>query len=102
MNERNCGRLGKHTVSSCAERAAAFVVEYAVARAVCIAPDGTVTVEAPDHVIDNELVGVYTAERGHFELWRQISIDLDETVRERRIAGGTHYKHRAAVTRKVA
>ena len=102
MNERNCGRLGKHTVTSCADRAAEVITEYSIPRAVCLAPDGNVTVEAPDDAILDEMVGVYTPDTGRMLLWRRIQEDLDFAVIQRRIKGGTNHKHRAAVTRKAA
>lgn len=93
MNERKCGRLGKLVISECADRAAAFITEYVTPRAVCLAPDGNVTVESPEHVILCDLVGVYRP-LGRIDLWRMISDDLAVAVRERKIAGGTGHKHR--------
>lgn len=102
MNERPCGRLGQHAISHCADRAAHIIGEYTIPRAVCLAPDGQVTVENPDHAIDDEIVGVYRFEGSVFALWRQVSDDLLVSQAERRIKGGTNHRHRVPPARRVA
>lgn len=102
MNERPCGRIGMHTISQCADKAANIISEYKIARAVCLSPDGFVTVEAPSHVLDDELVGVYTAGDSLFGLWRQLSDDLLASARERKISGGTHHRHRVPPAKRAA
>jgi hypothetical protein len=94
MNERPCGRIGIHTISQCADKAARIISEYKIPRAVCLSPDGFVTVENPAHVIDEELVGVYTAGDSLFGLWRQLSDDLLASARERKVTGGRNQMHR--------
>ncbi len=102
MTEQVVGRIGKHTLSYCADRAAESIMEFQSPRAVCLDPDGIVTVEFPGAVILDEVVGVYTQELGRFALWRLIEEDLRESVRLRRIEGGTYHRHRVAPGRKAA
>lgn len=94
MNERPCGRLGQHTISHCADKAAHIIGEYSIPRAVCLSPEGQVTVENPEHAIPEELVGVYSTGGSHFELWRWISDDLLEAKTQRGVTGGTNHRHR--------
>ena len=102
MSDRQCGRLGKHTTQTCAGRAANAIMSFESARAVCLAPDGTVTVEYPGNAPDDELVGVYTRDGGSNELAGRIVEDLDDAARRRRIRGGTHHRHRVKPTRRLS
>ncbi|NID14330.1 hypothetical protein [Luteibacter yeojuensis] len=102
MTEQVVGRIGKNTLSYCADRAAEAIMEFKTPRAVCLDPDGLVTVEFPAGAIPDEMVGVYTQELGRFALWRQIEDDLRECVRLRRIEGGAYQRHRVAPGRKAA
>ena len=99
MSERHCGRLGKHTTATCASRAAAAILTFESARAVCVGPDGMVTVEYPGTAPDDELVGIYT--RDGDDLAERIEEDLEDAVKRRRIRGGTHHRHRVKPTRRL-
>jgi hypothetical protein len=102
MSETTCGRVGKNTLSYCADRAADAIVSAAKTLAVCLAPDGIVTVEPVAGAIEDEIVGVYTADAGKFALWGLIEGDLRESQRTRRVSGGTYHRHRVAPGSKAA
>lgn len=102
MTESTCGRIGRNTLSYCADRAAAAIMAAGKARAVCLDPDGLVTAEPIAGAIEDEIVGVYTPDVGQFALWRQIEVDLRESVRLRKIDGGSYHRHRVAPGRKAA
>ena len=100
-NETQCGRIGFATVSDCAERAAGIVCHVKTPQAVCLSPDGFVTVEAVAHAIPDDIVGVYTA-RSSVELWLQISGDLFVSMQERGIRGSRANRHRVMGERRAA
>ena len=85
--EIRCGKLGRNAVDECAERAARAISERGSdkATAVCVGPDGLVTVEATAYAIEEDIVGVYDRRPGWIELWRVIKGDLLCVARERRI-----------------
>ena len=99
--EHPCGRIGFATVSDCAERAAGIVCHVKTPQAVCLSPDGFVTVEAIEHAIPDDIVGVYTA-RSSVELWLQITDDLFVSMQERGITGGRGHRHRVMGERRAA
>jgi phosphoribosylpyrophosphate synthetase len=84
--EVRCGRLGKNTPDACAEKAARTISERGTDKptAVCVAPDGVVTVEALAHALDDDLVGVYDRRPGYLGLWRILSGDLMEVAKKMR------------------
>jgi len=92
MAEYKCGRLGMHTLSHCADRAAHIIAELLTPHAVCIAPDGHVTVESTEQAIPCEIVGVYDRTFGVFKLWGMIEDDLRCAATERHIIGGTRQR----------
>ena len=100
-NETQCGRIGFATVSDCAERAAGIVCHVKTPQAVCLSPDGFVTVEAVEHAIPDDMVGVYTA-RSSVELWLQISGDMAVAMHERGITGGRGHRQRVIGQRRAA
>lgn len=102
MNEIKCGRLGMHTISDCADRAAIVIAESSKPRAVCLSPDGHVTVESPGGVVEEDLVGVYAPRPGRFALWQLISEDLLATKVERNIVGGKNHRHRVKKSQRHA
>jgi hypothetical protein len=102
MTEHACGRIGLVTVSAAADRAAERIAEAASPRAVCLAPDGSVTVERADYAIPDELVGVYRPREGRFKLWGMIEADLMEAMKERRITGGCNQRYRVESKRGTA
>lgn len=102
MTEHACGRIGLITVSAAADRAAECIAEAPTSRAVCLGPDGSVTVEWADHAIPDELVGVYRPAVGRFLLWGMIEADLMEAMKERRIKGSRAHKHRMYSGKRAA
>jgi len=99
--ETPCGRIGLITLSECAERAAEAVASARVKLAVCLDPNGFVTVEAIEHAILVDLVDVY--DRGNqLALWRQIETDLAAACKERGITGGRGHRHRVMGQRRAA
>lgn len=99
MSEIKCGRIGLHTISRCADKAANAIAELLTPHAVCLEPDGHVTVEAVAHAIPDDLVGVYAPQRGVFALWGQIEGDLRCAAVERHICGGTKQRVRVNARR---
>ena len=103
MSEIKCGRIGLHTISRCADKAAHAIIEYLVPKAVCLSPDGHVTVEPVADAIPDDLVGAYTRKLGVFALWGQIETDLRCAANERHICGGTRQRQRTrGNTRRAA
>lgn len=95
---RSCGRLGRQTAIEVADRAALCLAEFKKPRAVCLDPEGRVTVESAKNCAEEDLVGVYDPQRGRFELWKQIHDDLAHSAAERGIAP-TRVKQRERVYR---
>lgn len=84
-NDRPIGRLGRQSASEIADRAARIVVDASTPRALCLAPDGSVTVESVKQAIPDDIVGVYTGAPGLMGLWRLMYDDLRVAISERRI-----------------
>jgi hypothetical protein len=93
--EQIVGRLGKQSASELADRAARVIVDAPRERALCLGPDGTVSIESVAQAIPDELVGVYTKAPGLLALWRQIYDDLRAAITERGI--GPHKRVRGNV-----
>lgn len=85
-NEQGCGRLGRNSISEIADKAGRLVLDYRVPRAVCLDPEGRVTVESPNDAIEDDLVGVYSQAPGLLALWRTIDEDLRFAAEQRGIA----------------
>lgn len=100
MSEINCGRIGMHTMHHCAHKAAIIIKGFDSPRAVCIAPDGHVTVESPNEAIPDEMAGVYSPDVDRESLGASILDDMAVLQRELRIVGGRN--HRVRVNRGAA
>lgn len=83
MTELVCGHLATKEISEIADAAARRVIETSQRRAVCLSPEGRVTVETLGVCVDDDIVGVYTKAPDLMALWRQIEGDLREAARER-------------------
>lgn len=70
------GRIRTRKVTEIAERAATRIIDLAQPLAVCLDPDGRVTVEAPDEAAEDDIVGVYSADIGLVQLYRDVRDDL--------------------------
>jgi hypothetical protein len=104
MTDTICGRVGRDVVSAIADRAAAVISERRGAWAVCLAPDGFVTVENPAHVIPEDWLGTWNKELGRIGLWREIEDELKDAIEARGIKGEIKYRKRVygGRVRKVA
>lgn len=76
-----CGRLGTQSVDDIAWRAASALVGRATPWAVCVAPEGRVTLERPSSAAESDLVGVFTAHDGLLGASRRIRDELVEWIR---------------------
>lgn len=77
------GRISSRKITDIAERAATRIVDLATPLAVCLDPEGRVTVEAPDDAAEDDIVGVYNASVGMLSLYKNVRDDLSEVARER-------------------
>lgn len=99
--ETACGRIGLQPITKCADRAAEVIASAREKLAVCLSPEGFVTVEAIEHAILTEMVDVYSPDSA-FRLWGQIEADLAEACKERGITGGRGHRHRVMSERRAA
>jgi hypothetical protein len=99
--EHPCGRIGLQPITKCADRAAEVISNAREKLAVCLSPEGFVTVEAIEHAILAEMVDVYSP-GSQFALWRQIETDLTDACQERGITGGRGHRHRVISQRRAA
>ena len=83
----NVGRVGRYTTPAIAERAVDIVLTRTRPVAVCVDPDGRVTVESLAEAVDEDIVGVYAPATGFTALYRSIRDDLALTVEQRGITG---------------
>ena len=84
--EHPCGRIGLQPITKCADRAAEVIASAKEKLAVCLSPEGFVTVEAIEHAILAEMVDVYSPDSA-FRLWGQIETDLAAACKERGVPG---------------
>ncbi|HEV2608499.1 MAG TPA: hypothetical protein VGV14_19535 [Rhodanobacter sp.] len=100
--EHPCGRIGLQPITKCADRAAEVIASAREKLAVCLSPEGFVTVEAIEHAILAEMVDVYMPSDGWFVLWASIEDDLAAACKERGITGGRGHRHRVMSERRAA
>jgi len=86
VDEHRIGTLRRNPPMRLAEESARWIVQCDGPMAVCLDPDGVVTVEPAQFAIDDELVGVYSPELGRFELYKRIRDDLRASIAERKAA----------------
>ena len=72
----NCGSVVKLPIGEVADRAARALLGFSAPRALCIDPEGRVTVESPASACECDLVGVYEPAKGLLALSRMIIDDL--------------------------
>ena len=81
-----CGSVAtENSINSLADRTARAVLLFDSPRAVCMAPDGALSVESPDTALEDDLVGVYRPEEGILGLTRLIRDDIAEEAVRRRL-----------------
>ncbi len=82
--DRSLGRLGRVPVDELARRAAEVVRGYQRPRAVCVAPNGEVSVEAFKTAIPDEVLGNFSPQTPWPELDRLIRDELVAEFASRR------------------
>ncbi|MBO9717479.1 MAG: hypothetical protein J7507_11905 [Pseudoxanthomonas sp.] len=87
-DDRPVGKLGVSPLSALADACAEHIGRARQRWAVCISPDGHVTLEHPDHVVPDDLAGVYAPGQTRWGLWRQIEEDMKAHVAQRPIVRG--------------
>lgn len=98
MKEIRVGTLSRYPPGELASRASARVMEQRDPLALCLDPDGLVTLEPYDGAVFEEVVGVYSARDGLLALHRVIREDLLDAIAVRGITGqkARRYVRRAA------
>ena len=103
MTTHTCGRIGLNSVGDCAHRCAIIIYESNTKRAVCLSPDGFVTVESVSTSIPDEQVGIYDQSLPEYVLWGYIESDLVFAQGKRGIKGGRDKRRYVSTkTRKAA
>lgn len=87
-----CGSLRWRSSKDCAERAVIAMKTFKSDRALCVDPQGRVTVENPKSVCEYDLIGVYDVKRPLMELYRELKEDLEAEA----VSRGWREKRRAA------
>lgn len=81
------GRVGAAEIRAIADRAVLFLMERTKPFAVCVDPEGRVTVEPFADAVEEDVVGVYDRTPGLIALYRTVRDDLTLTVEQRGITG---------------
>lgn len=79
----SCGSILRLPVGDVATRCAEAIVGYSTERAVCMDPQGRVSVESVSDGADPDLVGVYSPRQGLLALHKAIREDLQHDAVER-------------------
>lgn len=90
--EIQCGSLRWRSSKDCAERVVIAMKTFQSDRALCVDPQGRVTVENPKSVCEYDLLAVYVVSRPLMELYREIRDELEAHAQER----GWREKRKAA------
>lgn len=102
MTEHVCGHLATKPPSEIADAAARRVMETNKPRAVCVSPEGRVTVETLAVCVEDDIVGVYTKAPGLLSLTRQIAGDLQHAIKERGLRPSAPKRRMVMGVRRVA
>lgn len=86
-NPYSAGRIGRDEAREIAERATDYIMGRTKPQAVCLDPDGRVTVEPVAEAVEEDIVGVYTRTPGLIALYREVRDNLVFCVEERGITG---------------
>lgn len=87
MAEIKVGTLANYSARELAERAAERIMELSKPHAVCIDPDGRVTIEPYDTAVFEDVVGVYSRDLGLIPLYRELRDTLAYVIEQRGITG---------------
>lgn len=82
-SERPLGKIGLQSVSDLADRAAERIRRAKRPRAVCVSPDGYVTVEPAGHAMPDDIAGTYSPDTQRLDLWRLITEDMQQLIADR-------------------
>ena len=98
MTEIKVGTLANFPPSALANRAVTHVMERKAPLALCLNPDGMVTLERFDDAVLEDVVGVYDSTPGLLALYRDMREDLVDAVQARGVTGkkARRYVRRAA------
>ena len=81
------GRIGQKQINEIAERAADYIMGVTKPQAVCLEPNGRVTVEPLRDAVEEDIVGVYDRSLGLVALYREVRDNLTFCAEERGITG---------------
>ncbi|NLA67197.1 MAG: hypothetical protein GX856_02915 [Gammaproteobacteria bacterium] len=92
------GTLSRFSARELADRAAERVMERQAPLALCLSPEGRVTLESYADAVFEDVVGVYSRDAGLIGLYRSIRDDLAHEIEARGITGRIErrYVRRAA------
>lgn len=98
MIEIPVGTLSRFTAQQLADRAVERVMERQAPLALCLSPEGRVTLEPYADAVLDDVVGVYSREAGLLSLRPAIRDDLQHEIASRGITGRVErrYVRRAA------
>jgi hypothetical protein len=85
--EVQVGTLANYDVRQLADRAVERLMELSKPHAVCIDPDGRVTIEPYDTAVFEDVVGVYSRDLGLIPLYREVRDTLAYVIEQRGITG---------------
>lgn len=83
----SAGRIGQRPNNEIAERAVDYIMGVKKPQAVCLDPDGRVTVEPVREAVEEDIVGVFDRSLGLIALYREVRDNLAFCVEERGITG---------------
>lgn len=99
MSDEHIGTLARLTCEQLAERAAERIMELSKPHAVCIDPDGRVTIEPYDRAVFEDVVGVYSRDLGLIPLYREVRDNLAYVIEQRGITGQRRRRYVASERR---
>jgi len=83
----SAGRIGQRPNNEIAERAVDHIMGVTKPQAVCLDPEGRVTVEPVREAVEEDIVGVYDRSLGLIALYREVRDNLTFCAEERGITG---------------
>lgn len=91
--EVQVGTLANYDVRQLADRTVERLMELSKPHAVCIDPDGRVTIEPYDTAVFEDVVGVYSRDLGLIPLYREVRDTLAYVIEQRGITGQRRRRH---------